>query len=131
MKKKVYNINKKYSEKCESSCNIRYAKCMSIEDTVMCRCGRKYVEKWQNGNLTKCIKKVDECKDRKLNTCHQHADCTDQPIGYKCRCHDGYIDESRKVGFKKFGRICKLNKLVKIINNALLVKIKLLVLKNS
>uniref|UniRef100_A0A1I7XAE8 EGF-like domain-containing protein n=1 Tax=Heterorhabditis bacteriophora TaxID=37862 RepID=A0A1I7XAE8_HETBA len=37
-----------------------------------------------------------------LTDCHPAAECVDQPIGYTCRCREGYKDIGRKAG-----RMCK------------------------
>ena len=35
----------------------------------------------------------DECKDPKLNECHEKAKCTNTEGSYNCTCIDGYVGD--------------------------------------
>ncbi|VDP18830.1 unnamed protein product, partial [Onchocerca flexuosa] len=48
---------------------------------------------------------VDECASRTKNDCDENAECIDKPIGYTCRCRNGYLDISEG-GARNPGRRC-------------------------
>ncbi|KAM3722540.1 Transmembrane matrix receptor [Dirofilaria immitis] len=84
--------------------------CENREDGAECVCKEGYVDIRSSPYLDKfflnnvyClrIQDVNEC-DLGLTNCSAVAICTNLPIGYKCRCPDGYVDGNPE----EPGRIC-------------------------
>lgn len=49
---------------------------------------------------------MNECLSPLQNDCSPNAYCIDKPIGFTCRCNNGYIDMSEQ-GAKRPGRKCQ------------------------
>uniref|UniRef100_A0A914DR95 EGF-like domain-containing protein n=1 Tax=Acrobeloides nanus TaxID=290746 RepID=A0A914DR95_9BILA len=54
----------------------------------------------------KCRRLVNECRVPLQNDCDQNAYCIDKPIGFTCRCQEGFTDIS-DLGAKRPGRKCR------------------------
>uniref|UniRef100_A0A913I4D2 EGF-like domain-containing protein n=1 Tax=Strongyloides stercoralis TaxID=6248 RepID=A0A913I4D2_STRER len=82
------------------SCDkLKHEVCLFINSNYKCVCPQGY-ERLPDG---RCLV-INECKDKKLNNCHDNAECIDLPDGFSCRCKSGFIDISPK---GQIGRLCK------------------------
>nr|CDQ06675.2 BMA-MUP-4 [Brugia malayi] len=84
------------------------ASCMDSILSYECFCNEGFIDtsispKTRPG--IKCAKLVDECASKAANQCDENADCIDKPIGYTCRCRNGYVDISEG-GARNPGRKC-------------------------
>ncbi|XP_039251315.2 uncharacterized protein LOC120328836 isoform X2 [Styela clava] len=63
---------------------------------------RNVVEFSNSTSLNISIADVNECESLSMNTCSEHANCTNIEGGFTCQCSDGFID----VGGENPGRNC-------------------------
>ncbi|VDN05892.1 unnamed protein product, partial [Thelazia callipaeda] len=92
------------------------ASCMDSPTSYECFCNEGYIDMSTSPKTRpgiKCAKLVNECASSTTNECDKNADCIDKPIGYTCRCRDGFVDIS-KGGARNPGRKC--HKCIALIN---------------
>uniref|UniRef100_A0A7E4VMT1 EGF-like domain-containing protein n=1 Tax=Panagrellus redivivus TaxID=6233 RepID=A0A7E4VMT1_PANRE len=83
--------------------------CMDNDHSYECLCREGYIDTSDAPSIRpgiKCRKLVNECQSPLQNDCSQNAYCIDKPIGFTCRCNDGFIDVSVQ-GAKRPGRKCQ------------------------
>ncbi|CAG9540270.1 unnamed protein product [Cercopithifilaria johnstoni] len=96
------------------------AKCQDTAESFMCICNSGFTDISAHYSLLpgrKCVKDVDECSSGGINDCATNAECIDQPIGYICKCKEGFVDASPNITHYP-GRQCIAPKDPQYINKA-------------
>ncbi|KAI1731798.1 calcium-binding EGF domain-containing protein [Ditylenchus destructor] len=86
----------------------RNARCMDNDLGYECLCPEGYIDTSQTPSHwpgRSCRKLVNECRSPLQNDCDRNSDCIDEPLGFTCRCREGFFDNSDQ-GAKRPGRKC-------------------------